>query len=666
MRNVIALPVVMVAAFSLLAGCTSLQSLTSGRGGSVVNLQSGTTPGKPGGRPGTVLTEGGQGIGPGEFIELGSGGGAEAQQVQSDPELASASLTLSFVDTDIREVARVLFSEMLNRPYSIDAGISGQVTLRSGGKIDGNAALMLARQAFESSGYTIVASGGAYRVTGLQAGGSGLGANSQTFALQFIDADSAKNALDPVVQGRAEVVSGGSGRLTVRGDAETLALVSAMIDAIDVDQFKNSSFGMFPLRSGSAETVAGELDGIFRAVGVTSHQLIPIERMNAVLVIADKAGHVEFASKWIKRLDQGAKDQRQVFVYQVQNREADDLAALVKSIFEGNAAPGQAVVPVSASTEGQPDPMFETSQERFRSDGPSDVKPGIKITADKGSNTLVVLATSTEYQLIERALTRLDTPLAQVFVEATIAEVRLNNELSHGVRWFLQSGAFSGGISDASSGAVAPSFPGFNFSFKVPQAQIVISALEAYTDVRIVSSPQLTVIDRETATIQVGDQVPIITKSVQDGTGGNSVIANDVTFRDTGVILKVTPQIRSSGEVVLDIEQEVSSVVPTTSSEINSPTISQRKVASKVLVSDGTAIVLGGLMSTREEDGGGGLPGTQKTVLESIFGSKKATSSRSELIVIIRPVIIQNSNDMRQVIDEIASKMSNVLSVEVN
>lgn len=173
-------------------------------------------------------------------------------------------------------------------------------------------------------------------------------------------------------------------------------------------------------------------------------------------------------------------------------------------------------------------------------------------------------------------------------------------------------------------------------------------------------------VDRESATIQVGDQVPIITKSVQDTSSGDTVIANDVTFRDTGVILKVTPQIRSSGEVLLDIAQEVSRVVPTTSSQIDSPTISQRKVESTVLVPDGTAIVLAGLMSTSEEESQSGLPGTKATLLESIFGSNKQTVSRSELIVIIRPMIIRDRGDLRDVAAEVAEKMQDVMAVPVN
>jgi general secretion pathway protein D len=185
--------------------------------------------------------------------------------------------------------------------------------------------------------------------------------------------------------------------------------------------------------------------------------------------------------------------------------------------------------------------------------------------------------------------------------------------------------------------------------------------LESHTDVRIVSTPQLTVVDRQTAIIQVGDQVPVVSKTVSDASSGKAVIASDVTFRDTGVILKVTPQIRSSGEVLLDIEQEVSRVVPTTSSKINSPTISQRKIASTVLVPDGTAIVLAGLISSNDEDGYGGLPGTGGTILESLFGRKNEAGGRSELIAIIRPVIIRDTSDLKEVAAEVAAKMTEVL-----
>jgi general secretion pathway protein D len=110
---------------------------------------------------------------------------------------------------------------------------------------------------------------------------------------------------------------------------------------------------------------------------------------------------------------------------------------------------------------------------------------------------------------------------------------------------------------------------------------------------------------------------------------------------------EVTQQIRGSGQVELNIEQEVSRVVATTSSAIDSPTISQRKMASTVLVPDGRAIVLGGLMTSSEEESDAGLPGTHGTLLESIFGSGKESAARTELIVIIRPMVIADNSDLR-------------------
>ncbi|MBI4924140.1 MAG: hypothetical protein HY834_20585 [Devosia nanyangense] len=580
---------------------------------------------------------------------------------EADPVLASKSVELNFVDTDVREFARVLFSEVLKVPYLVDPNISGDVTVRSGGKIDGNRALALARQALEATGSTIRVSDGVYRVTPQSADGS-QAANMRTFKLQYIEAADAQNALQGLIEGRAQIISSSGNSITMRGDTETLSLVASMITAIDVDRFRSASFGLFPLKNGAAADVSEELRSLYAGVGMASQTILPIDRINAILVVASRPENLEFARKWLGRLDQGSQNQRQVHVYQVKNRDADELGKLMQGIFS-NGVTTEAAAPEAAGSapmEGQ----SLTAPGSFLGSSVGD--EGIKITADPNANKLVIWATRNEYALVDQALRRLDTPVSQVYVEATIAEVRLNGELSHGVRWFLEAKGLSGGFSDAANGAVAPTFPGFNVSLQVPQAELVINALESHTDVRIVSTPQLTVVDRQTATIQVGDQVPVVTKSVQDASSGKTVIANDVTFRDTGVILKVTPQIRSSGEVLLEIAQEVSRVVPTTSSQIDSPTISQRKVSSTVLVPDGTSIVLAGLMSSSDEDTQGGLPGTKGTLLEAIFGTKKSTAARTELIVVIRPVIIRDRSDLREVAAEVAQKMQTLMDVSTN
>jgi len=589
------------------------------------------------------------------IVEYGSAGAASGPAASDDPALRGKRVELNFVDTDVREFARVFFADVLGVPYYIDPSLSGTVTVRSGGQIEATRALALARQALEATGSTIRISDGIYRVAPIGAAGFETG-NLKTFELAFIDAGAAQSALQGLIQGRAEIVSTSTSSITMRGDSETLGLVAAMIAAIDVDRFRTASFGFYPLRNASAGDVADELRDLYAGLGAAGQTILPIDRINAVLVIANKPEQLAFAQKWLGRLDQGPQNQRLVHVYQVRNREADELATLLEGIFSG-AVPVETTV--ASTAEGQD---LTAPGAYLGPSGPAAAE-GIRITADGGANKLVILATAAEYTLVERALQRLDTPLSQVYVEVTIAEVRLGGELTHGVRWFLEAGGLSAGYSDANNGAVAPSFPGFNFAFQVPRAELVVSALEAHTDVRIVSSPQLTVVDRETATIQVGDQVPIVTRSVQNATSGDAVIANDVTFRDTGVILNVTPQIRSSGEVLIDIAQEVSRVVPTTSSQIDSPTISQRKVESTVLVPDGTAIVLAGLISTSEDDSQNGLPGTRGTLLGALFGSGKQTAARSELIVIIRPMIIRDRSDLRDVAAEVSRKMQEVMAL---
>jgi len=560
----------------------------------------------------------------------------------SDPDLSHISVELSFVQTSAQEFAKVFFAQLLRLPYTIDREVDGIVTLRTGKKVDGATALKLARQALGANGNSIVFNDGLFRVK-RSANGNWGGSQASTLRLDHIQSAAAVSALQQFMNGRAEFIAIDDRTIGITGDDDSTAAAKNLISTIDVDQFKRSSFGLFPLKTANAKQVASELDGLYQNAGINSVYLLPIERMNALLVVSKNKSHLKFASKWLLRLDAENENLAQLNTYKVRHRDAEELSEIIAKIFESSA---------------QVTEVDNMDSVQFNSGETSGV--GIKITPDKRTNTILVWATKREFELINNALRRLDTKVDQVFVEATIAEVRLSNELSHGVKWFLESGVLSASLSDNSAGAIAESFPGFNFAMKVPHAKVVISALEDFTDVKIVSSPTLTVLDRETATIQVGDQVPIVTKSVQDGASGAAVVANEIQFKDTGIILKITPIIQPSGNVILNIEQEVSQVTKTTTSSINSPTISRRRVDSTVSVQSGTAIILGGLISTLDSDNQSGLPGTKKTFLQNIFGSREAKTSRTELLIFVRPVILGNQNDIDDIAAEIARNMPNV------
>ena len=220
-------------------------------------------------------------------------------------------------------------------------------------------------------------------------------------------------------------------------------------------------------------------------------------------------------------------------------------------------------------------------------------------------------------------------------------------------------GNHSVGLSDLSDGSVASSYPGVSYTFSVPNAKLVINALEQVTDVDVVSSPALTVLDNETATLKVGDQVPIATRSARSVTNPDAPIVNDIQLKDTGIILSVTPRVNASGLVQLDISQEVSDVVATTSSDIDSPTIRQRKIDTSVAVSSGSEIILGGMIGTTREKGNSGVPFLKDIPIVG-YAFKSANTDlrgRTELLIILRPTVMGNRSDVEAVTQAVRAGM---------
>jgi len=284
---------------------------------------------------------------------------------------------------------------------------------------------------------------------------------------------------------------------------------------------------------------------------------------------------------------------------------------------------------------------------------------------DIRNNAVVVSATPEEYRQIESALRQLDVTPLQVLIEATIAEVTLTDELRYGLQWFFHAGDSNFTFSPLASGAVAPIFPGFNYALTSSNAQVILNALTQITDVKVISSPQLMVLNNETARLQVGDQVPIATQEVQSIVDSDAPIVNSIEYRDTGVILNVSPRVNSGGLVVLDIVQEVSDVVPTTTSDLNSPTIQQRRVKSTVAVQSGESVALGGLIRDSNSKGVTGLPVLSEIpVLGNLFKTTDNTQRRTELLILLTPRVVANRKDAREITEELRSRVRALAPLE--
>jgi general secretion pathway protein D len=312
--------------------------------------------------------------------------------------------------------------------------------------------------------------------------------------------------------------------------------------------------------------------------------------------------------------------------------------------------------------------------------GGQPVLEGVRITPDVAGNSLLIYASTENYQIIARTLAQLDRPKLQVAIEATVAEVTLNDNLAYGVQFFL-NGKYHGVVGNTSNIPTSPpgvasqtanglvgaalnrAFPGFNFLVgQENMPNVVLDALHAVTTTKVLSNPSVVVVDNEVATLMVGNDVPITTGSATLLTGSNSVVSS-IDYRSTGIILRVVPRINANGNVRLDIEQEISQVEGTSNvGNSNSPIFSQRKVKSSIGVPSGQTVLLAGLIQEQQNLNRGGIPLLDQIQnIGDAFSHQDKTGNRTELIVFIHPQVIRDSVDASFVAEELRTKLRGTL-----
>ncbi len=674
----------------------------------------GSAPSRAGGAEGQDVF----GIYPGTGVFVGRKG-ASAPAVE---ELSEGTIKLNFANTDVREVVKSILGNTLNANYVIDPRIQGTVTVRTSRPLPQSALIPMLEEILRVNGAALVLSDGLYKVVPIEdALASGVsprlrlprgspagGFSIQIVPLRYIAAGEMENIIASFV-GADSVLRADVARnlLVLAGTRQELLTLLEIVGIFDVDRMAGMSFALFPLESVDAKSLTEDLEKVFRSEegGLNDGlvRLIPIERLNAILVISPRRIYLEKVKTWIDRLDRGvAGGERNLYVYYVQNARAVDLAAILNEAFapDGRAAtpppklaPGLVPARVaSAATRravaaseadaaaaqqldlgatggsAQPTPAGAGGGERRRPGSGSSAggegisvsaQSEVRIIADEANNALVIKASPSDYRMIEATLRKLDIVPLQVLIEATIAEVTLTDELRYGLQWFFKSGESGLTLSEVASGAASQTFPGFSFLFSgSSDIRVVLNALESVTDVNIVSSPQLMVLNNQTAVLQVGDQVPVATQSAQSVSDPDAPVVNTIEFRDTGVILRVTPRVNKGGLVIMEIEQEVSDVISTTTSGIDSPTIQQRKIKSTVAVQSGETVALGGLIRDNKTRGRSGIPILSSLpLIGALFGTRTDDSTRTELLVLITPRAISNQQEARAVTEELRRKI---------
>jgi len=651
-----------------------------------------------------------------EQPEIYRGTGVFARRLpvkHADVEFADdGDVTLNFANAEIREVVDAVLGQALGLSYIIDPKVEGQVTARTSMPIPRKSVIPALENILALNGAALTYKDGIYKIVTIQEAATGLsspivgqrgrqsarGFGIHILPVRFASAKALADVLRPFVgPGRVFRVDESRNLLVFAGTGPEARDLADMVRVFDVDWMSGMSFALFPVQVADAKAVVTDLETVFLKGGTSPLagflRFVPIERLNAVLVISPQAAYIDRAETWIDRLDRGGEGAgRRIFVYRVQNGRAADLATVLSSIFEagggGANAPGTGVAPgldqVALGDQTAEPPAGQAQAGEQAGDGAPPAQPAagssgplslsglagidsitesgnIRIIADERNNALVVLATAAEYRMIEATLKRLDITPLQVLIEVTIAEVTLNDDLRYGLQWFFNSGNSGVTLSSLSTGAVASAFPGFSYVFAPGTTRIVLNALSEITDVRVISSPHLMVLDNQSARLNVGDQVPIATQSSVSVTDPSAPIVNSIEFRDTGVILEVTPHVNASGLVTLDVMQEVSDVTATTTSDLNSPTIQQRSLQSTVAVQGGDTIALGGLIQDRDEKSVSGLPFLSEIpVLGNLFKATGNTQKRTELLVLITPRVVRDRREAREVTDELRERLRGI------
>ncbi len=584
----------------------------------------------------------------------------------------SGDLTLSFQDADLSQVLRVILGDLLRTGYVLPPDLSGRVTLRTvrpltrrqlQRTLDGLLAANGLQAVYEPSMVRVIRPVGSGSASGQptpQVGGPGTAIDA--IPLSHVSADRMAKLLTPVLgEGRLLVADPISGMVLVSGTRAEREAARDAVAVFDVDAMAGRPVAMVGLTEARAETVIEDLGQLFagdrEASRIGQVRFIPIRRMNAILAIAATDDALERARTWIKRLDRTRNaDQSRLFVYFVRNSTADRLVETLRGAFGEAGLVGSAAASdadeAANSDDGVASQTLAASQDTPR------------FMADEQANAILVWATRRNWELIEEVLTKLDITPLQVLIEGTVIEVQLKDALRFGVQYFIEAGDFTGLLSRGTAlDSVTPTVPGLGLTIGASgDSRVVIDALSELTDVRVVSSPQLLVLDGETAQLHVGDQVPIIRRSSSTTATDDSRIVNEIEYRDTGVSLEVTPKVKASGVVTLEITQEVSDVSRTDTSDIDSPTISQRQIISTAAVESGSTVLLAGLIREATSQDDSGIPVLHRIpVVGSLFGSTDTDRERTELVLLLTPRVIDGRSEAEDVTKSILERYEGLL-----
>lgn len=593
--------------------------------------------------------------------------------------VVAQDFTVNLKDTDIQELIKFV-SEATGTTIVVDPAVKGKVKVVSAKPVSRSELYDLFLSILEVHGYTAVRSGGIIRVIpskdarsspvsvrdGSETGGNNEEYVTQVITLENISAAKLIPVLRPLVPQQAHMAAYAPSNAIIISDvAANINRIRSIIERMDKSAVQKTD--IVKLRYAVAEDIVQMLDKLNKSEAKQSGAVAPevllvaASRTNSVLVNGDEIERARI-KKLIAFLDTPLEQSGNVKVIYLEYAQASDLAEVLTRVMQNIAR--------LDTTDGKKAPSAKNAS---------------TIEADEGTNSLIITADTDEMAALEAVIHRLDIRRAQVLVEAIIVEMEVIDGQDLGLQWLFanDSGAFGSNINagDARAGKIAGALlpptasgddsdtsgdanlgdlaaaltttKGFSLGWGTISDDlsmaVILNALETQSNANILSTPSLLTLDNQEAYITVGQSVPFVTGSFTNtGSGGDGAQNPFQTIQreNVGITLRVTPHINEGDSVVLDIEQEVSSLSGL--SVVASDLITnERKIQTKVLATDRRLIVLGGLIkedvqnSTQKVPLLGDIP-----FLGRLFRSDAEKVTKTNLLIFIRPTIIRDDEQM--------------------
>ncbi len=466
----------------------------------------------------------------------------------------------------------------------------------------------------------------------------------QLVELDAVNANEVSGLLGKMFGQKLAIVEDGSrNSLMISGQSDDVISALETIRVLDQPRMRGQHSTRIDPLFWSAQEMSNKLNEILAGEGYRTSStavasapiiVLPIQAINAIIVFAGDPAIIAHIVDWAKELDKPTSKGGGYFTYQARYSDAQELAKTVRELLGSTAA---------ASTPGA-----QAAKSR--------------VVVNPATNSLIFQGGMEDYTSILNLMQQLDQPAKAALIEVTVAEVNLTDAEQLGIEWALNDSNTRGAIWTAGTlGGLGIGTGGLNirrFSL-AGSPRLIINALASKNRARILSSPRILARNGETATIQVGQEVPVITsQQTTPVTGGTGGILQSVQYRQTGVILRVKPVIHAGDRIELDVAQEVSSAQSTTTGVSTSPTISTRKVETRLSLKDGATVLLGGLMSSNQSKTQGGVPLLKDIPgVGQLFRVDGENNSNTELIILITPYIISDDKDAEAITDAFRNRL---------